>query len=98
MLCAIFDKVCMWLMLISQSVSQIMNLTICNIHYPDSEGCSSLNLVAIGFLGGWVCIRSEKYVVRSPFWRPFCFGSLVPTGCFRDGLLGIAVGLKNHMF
>lgn len=75
-----------------------MNLIICNIYYFDSEGCFLLNLVVIGFLGGWVCIRSEKYVVRFFFWRSFCFGSLVFIGCFRDGLLGIVVGLKNYMF
>lgn len=74
----------MWLILISQSVS----VTTCNTRYPDCGEHSLINLPAVSFLGGWLWPRSEKHMVRSPFWRLFCFSSLILAGSCQGWIAG----------
>uniref|UniRef100_A0A8C9HL73 Uncharacterized protein n=1 Tax=Piliocolobus tephrosceles TaxID=591936 RepID=A0A8C9HL73_9PRIM len=75
-------------------MSHIMNLTAYDTH-KHSGGCSLINQDAIGFLGEWLWLRGEKHVRRLPFWRPFCFSSLVPAGCYWGWVAGDFCRIKQ---
>lgn len=80
----------MWLILISQTMSQDTNLTACSTLTLIVEGILWINLAPIGFLGGWLWLRTEKHAGRSPFCRLFCSSNLVLAGCCW-GLLYVSV-------
>lgn len=59
-----------------------------------------IHLAALGFLGGWLWMSREKYMRRPPL-EAILFSSLVLadllSAVVRNGLLGIAVGLNDHL-